>query len=76
MNDKNISLTLTSEEALVLFEFLARYSDSDRLSITDDSEQRLLWNLTCQLERNLVDLFDSDYQDRVQKARDYLKDTI
>jgi hypothetical protein len=39
------------DEALVLFEFLSRFSDTDELRVEDQAEQRALSNLCCLLEK-------------------------
>jgi hypothetical protein len=69
-----VSLDLTADEALVLFEFLSRYSDSERLETVDQAEQRALWNLCALLERSLVPSFDPDYADQLASARGRLRD--
>jgi hypothetical protein len=51
MAEEKVTIALTLAEAVVLDEFLRRYSDSDRLFIEDQAEQRALWNLACLLER-------------------------
>ena len=71
-----VTLRLTSDEALVLFEFLSRFSDDDRLKIEDQAEQRALWNLQCLLEEQLVEPFQSDYNDLLLCASDRLRDNI
>lgn len=71
-----VRLELTADEALVLFEFLSRYSDSNSLSLVDQAEQRALWNLCCLLESQLVEPFRSDYDALVSAARDRLSGRI
>lgn len=71
-----VRLELTADEALVLFEFLSRYSDSDSLSLVDQAEQRALWNLCCLLESRLVEPFCPDYAALVTAARDRLRDPV
>jgi hypothetical protein len=56
-----IQISLTDDEALVLFEFLSRYSDTDELNVVDQAEQRALWNLCCVFEKTLVTPFSKDY---------------
>jgi len=70
-----VHLRLTPDEALVLFEFLSRYGDTDDLRVEDQAEQRALWNLCCVLEKELREPFDPDYVKLVQSARDRLRDT-
>lgn len=68
---------LSHDEALVLFEWLSR---TDELTndfgdlIEDQAEQRALWNLTCLLERVLVEPFRPEYRDLVERARSRLRD--
>lgn len=68
------SIDLTADEALVLFEFLQRFSESDVLAIQDQAEERALWNLCCLLEKRLVIPFASNYQELLAGARDRLRD--
>jgi hypothetical protein len=42
MSDAQLNISLTRSEALVLFELVARYSESDCLEIEDQAEQRVL----------------------------------
>jgi hypothetical protein len=69
-----VTLELTADEALVLFEWLSRSSPSDRPArYADRAEQIALGNLLCQLERVLVVPFDPDYDALVQAARTALR---
>ena len=70
------SITLTDDEALVLFEMLSRFSDDDRLTIEHQSEERALWNLKCLLLEVLVEPLKPDYLNLVQAARERLKDDV
>lgn len=75
MLSEPVRLELTADEALVLFEFLSRYSESDQLSIVDQAEQRALWNLQCLFERQLVEPFRSDHEEQLAAARERLRDS-
>jgi hypothetical protein len=68
-----VPLELSADEALVLFEFLSRYSDSDVLATVHQSEQRALWRLLGLLEKRLVEPFRPDYTQLLQQARDRLQ---
>ena len=72
-----LRLGLTSDEALVVFEWLYRNEDSDigldHLGIVDDAERQVLWSLLACLESNLVDPFRSDYRERLESARAALR---
>lgn len=69
VTDETVSLNLTMDEALVLFEFLARAGDSDRLELVDQAEQVALWKLEAALEPVLVQILQPDYRDQVAAAR-------
>ncbi|NHZ33286.1 hypothetical protein [Massilia rubra] len=70
----HVTLTLTSDESLVLFAFLQRFSDTDRLTIEDQAEQRALWNLCCVFEKSSVGAFQGSYQEALDAARARLRD--
>ena len=75
MSDKNVNIELTREEAIVLFEFLGRFNKNDDLSrFEDQSEQRVLWDVECILEKKLSEPFQADYQEIVKKARELVRD--
>ncbi|WP_332848505.1 hypothetical protein [Massilia sp. S19_KUP03_FR1] len=69
-----IRILITSDEALVLFEFLRRYSDTDQLNVVDQAEQRALWNLCCIFEKTPVAPFDMEYGQALADARERLRD--
>ena len=49
-----VSISLTADEALILFDLLHRWEDDDRVSARQHaSEQVALWNLSALLEREL-----------------------
>lgn len=70
----DVQITLTHDEALVLFDLLTRYSQSDVLGTRDQSEQRALWNLQCLLEKTLPEALDADYKTLLATAQDQLRD--
>ena len=70
----DIQISLKKDEALVLFEMLSRFSDTDKLSIEHQAEERALWNLNCSLESVLVEPLDENYIKLLQAARERLKD--
>jgi len=72
--NKTIDLKLTEDEAWVLFEFVRRFSDTDRLSIEDQSEERALWNLCCTFEKSLHQEEDIEYKQFIEKCRNRLRD--
>jgi len=74
MDKESIKLEITKDEALVLFEILSRYSDTDILSIEYQAEQRALWNLACVFEKTISEAFDPDYKKVLETARNRLQD--
>ncbi len=73
-----ISIQLTHNEALVLFEFLGRINElEDKISekketskiFEDESELKVLWDIEAQLERVLVEPFNPDYKEIIDRAR-------
>lgn len=72
--NQGIEIKLTGDEALVLFEFLSRFDESQALEIVDQSEERVLWNLHGDLQKKLVEPFKSDYRDLLRSARNRLRD--
>jgi len=73
MNEK-VKIELSRNEALVLFDFLSRFSDKEELIIEDQAEKRILWDLCCLLEKQLVQPFHDDYDDLLKFVRDDVRD--
>jgi hypothetical protein len=71
-----VGITLSQAEALVLFEFLSRYSRTNTLDIVDQAERRVLWDVCSQLERVLVEPLAPDYGERVEQARYQVRDVM
>ena len=74
MNEESIKIELTKDEAIVLYEFLQRSSNSDELKIEHQAEERALWNLACIFEKVLAEPFMLDYARILTSARERLKD--
>lgn len=72
--NEKVVIELSCADALVLFEFLSRFSNDDKLEIKDQAEKRVLWDMCCDLETALVEPFRSDYTGLLQKARDVVRD--
>ena len=71
---EEITLTLTKDEAWVLFDFVRRFSDSEKLIIEDQAEERALWNLCCVFERTMHLEEDIEYKQYIKICRDRLRD--
>jgi hypothetical protein len=66
---ETVDITLSQDEALVLFEFLSRFVQDDDLHIADQSEEVVLADILCVLETRLVAPLDPNYQDLLASAR-------
>lgn len=71
----DVTITLSENEALVLFAFLSRYADTDLLGTEDQAEQQALWNLHSLIERHLVPIFDPNFRDMLFEARNSLRNS-
>jgi hypothetical protein len=71
MPHPEVVIRLTVPEAVVLDAFLRRYSETDRLVIADQAEQRALWNLQCLFEK----VGDPSWPS-LEEARAALRDTV
>lgn len=65
----DINVSLTRDQALVLFEWLAR-EDEKGIRIEHPAEQAVLWIVEGQLESALVEVLQSDYAELVAAARE------
>ena len=68
-----VRLALTNDEALVLFEFLSRFDDTDTLTIQDQAEKRVLSNVHGLLQKQLIEIFHPDYNLLLNAARNRLR---
>ena len=71
---EGVNIFLKRPHALVLFEFLFRYSQEEKLEIKDQAEQRVLWDVCCDLERTLDEPFRPDYEMLLERARESVRD--
>jgi hypothetical protein len=74
VNKEKINIELTKDEAIVLFEFLAELNKKDNQDLfSDQAEQRVLWDIECDLEKQLSEPFSADYLEIVRKAREKIR---
>jgi hypothetical protein len=64
-----ISIRLERHVALVLFEFLIRFSDADEFAAEERADQVAIWTLLGNLESILVEPFDPNYQELLKQAQ-------
>lgn len=68
----DVTVTLTSDEAFVLFDLLHRWEDDGIDPTLQEGEQVALWAISGRLESTLVEPFQEDYGDQVDRARQRL----
>jgi hypothetical protein len=72
---RNIAITFSEEEALVLLEWLHNFNEEEHSTLfQDQAEQRVLWDIEAELEKVVSVTFDSNYQDILSKARQKIRD--
>ncbi len=70
-----ILIRLSKSEALVLFEWLSRTETQNRpASFVDGAEQRVMWDLTAMLERQLQEPLSTRYDELLTLARAAVRD--
>ncbi|WP_435005089.1 hypothetical protein P12x_002980 [Tundrisphaera lichenicola] len=74
MEDEPVHLVLSQDEALVLFELLSRYDETERFGVDDPAEVLSLWHLHGVLQKKLVAPLQADYADQPRRARDRLRE--
>lgn len=75
MKDEMICLELSREEAIVFFEWLSRFNKAEYTGFEDQAEQRVLWDIEASLESTLDELFESNYEDLLARARSTVRDS-
>lgn len=74
MAEKKVQFELSRDEALVLFEWLARFNKATDQRFADQAEQRVLWDLEAMLESELAEPFASNYDELLAAARSRVRD--
>ena len=70
---EEVTLRLSKDHALVLFELVSRFSEKKKLSIEDPAEERVLWDICCSLEATLTQPLNADYAAALAKARQVVR---
>jgi hypothetical protein len=71
---KKISITLSENEALVLFDWLSKFNDNEKYEFEDQSQERVLWDLEAKLEIKLP-VFERNYPLMVENAKQDVRDS-
>jgi len=75
MTAEQIAISLSHDEALVLFEWLTRTGAGEQpAAFEDQAEQRVLWDLKSALESVLTEPLREDHRQLVAAARARIRD--
>ena len=74
MRSKKVKIELTSDEALVLYDWLTRFNQRADTDFVDQAEERVLFDLEALLEKTLVAPLQSDYANALAQARSNVRD--
>jgi pyoverdine/dityrosine biosynthesis protein Dit1 len=66
---ENIAITLSREEALVLFEFFSRFAEKDDFTLRHNAEYLAFSRISAQLDKALVEPLQPDYSKLLHVAR-------
>jgi hypothetical protein len=69
---ESVTITLSRDEALVLFEFFARFDELHDFTLRDTAEYLAFSRISAQLDKSLVEPFKPDYEALLKMARDRL----
>lgn len=74
-DNKNVSLKLSSNEALVLLEWLTKLNQKEDASLFEDqAEERILFDLESSLEKVVSETFEGNYLENLSRARQEIRD--
>ncbi len=74
MTTRKVSIELSEDEVLVLFEWLHRINENPQVEFEDQAEQRAAWDLEAALESANPAVFAGDYRRRLLAARERVRD--
>ena len=74
MAEEKVTIELLHSEALVLFEFVSRFTNDEKLEIVNQAEERVLWDICSTLEKMLAEPLGQNYNDLLAKAREEVRD--
>ncbi len=67
---ENITITISKDEALVLFEFFARFDDSNDFTLRHTAEYLAFTRMSAQLDKAFIEPFQPEYSELLRAARD------
>lgn len=69
-----IELKITKDEALALCDFFARFAEEDDFTLRHTGEYLAFQKIAAQLDRILIEPFDTDYRSLVMAVKERLAD--
>ena len=69
MANDTVTLTLSRDEALVFFEWLAGFDSDARAPADESAERKVLWKMEGQLEKSMVEPLAPNYRQLVEDAK-------
>ncbi|QIK70561.1 hypothetical protein G7062_09720 [Erysipelothrix sp. HDW6C] len=71
---EKITITLTKEETLVLYNLCYRVSENVAC-FEHKAEQMVLWSIEAQLDKLLIEPFNADYLNTIENAKEHIVKT-
>ncbi|MBX9656099.1 hypothetical protein K2Y11_20990 [bacterium] len=69
MSNEVVTVTLSRDEALVFFEWLASRDNEQSPSDSVPAEELVFWHIEAKLEKSLTEIFDPNYTRLLKLAR-------
>jgi hypothetical protein len=67
---QDIKITLSHDDALVLFEFFSRFKDTDNFTLQHNAEYIAFSRISAQIDKSLVEMFRPNYSELLCAARE------
>jgi hypothetical protein len=71
---KSINIPLSRDEAIVLFDYISRLNTNEGQGFNHQAEQRILWDIEAELEKQLSEVLHSNYKEILNEARSKVSD--
>ena len=69
-----VTIELTGDEALVLFDWITRFTQREDEEFENQAEEKVIWQIEAMLEKALVEPFKPDYDRLLAAARAGVRD--
>ena len=71
-----VNIELSQDEALVFFDWIARFNGNEKHDVEHPAEERVLFDIESILEPKLTDSLTDDYDQLLKKARESIPNQI